>query len=80
MSLEQVIILVLAVLIALGLFFYAVSYNIGAHKRAEDIARLKENEKEIARLKEQLKNAQKKDKVEVTYTVNDGRVPKFGKF
>ena len=66
MSLERASIIVLAI----ALIFNTISNVVATNRK----------DKEIARLKEQLKNAKKKDKVEVTYTVNDGRVPKFGKF
>ena len=66
MSLEIASIIVLAI----ALIFNTISSAVANNRK----------DKDIARLKEQLKNAQKKDKVEVTYTVNDGRVPKFGKF
>lgn len=66
MSLEKASIIVLAIALAFNTISNAVAIS--------------NKNKEIASLKEQLKNAQKKDKVEVTYTVNDGRVPKFGKF
>ena len=62
--------IVSVIVLAIALIFNTISSAVATNRK----------DKEIARLKEQLKNAQKKDKVEVTYTVNDGRVPKFGKF
>ena len=41
---------------------------------------LRAKDKEIARLKMQLKNAQKKEKIEVIHTVKDGRIPEYGGF
>lgn len=41
---------------------------------------LRDKDREIVRLKMQLKNAQKKEKIEVIHTVKDGRVPDFGNF
>lgn len=41
---------------------------------------LRTKDREIARLKMQLKNTQKKEKIEVIHTVKDGRVPEYGGF
>lgn len=62
--------IVSVIVLAIALIFNTISSVVATNRK----------DKEIARLKEQLKNAQKKDKVEVTYTVKDGRVPDFGKF
>lgn len=41
---------------------------------------LRNKDREIAKLKMQLKNTQKKEKIEVIHTVKDGRVPEYGGF
>ena len=41
---------------------------------------LRNKDREIVKLKIQLKNAQKKEKIEVIHTVKDGRVPEYGGF